>query len=269
MSIINLILLSLLILKITSLDDSIDNSVGDRKKCEQANHSGEVTTEKCNSITPTLESTGEYKGECCRLSIKNNPFLKFKKFYGENWKTIVCQMFGLDENISEKDILKIFGLKNDKIENTCLFLNPNYIKIQLYSISSYYETNINYNCGDGEETYNSKDFIPSNDFEKKYKDILDCQIEPNEKLCSKKAFNLSTDNVQCCWCEMIEKGGEYESQSQSCDGYPFDGLEEEIKNHVNENNKGNEVIYNCSCYHKNGKITKVSANSITGEVIIE
>ena len=89
MSIINLILLSLLILISYSLDD-IDNTNEDMEKCDVPNHSGEISTEKYISITPTLESTGQYKGNCCRISYKNNALLYFIKYYGEKWKTIVC-----------------------------------------------------------------------------------------------------------------------------------------------------------------------------------
>ena len=269
MSIINLIILSLLILNSTSLDD-IDKSDEDRQKCEQINDSGEVTDEKCISITQTLESTGQYKGECCRISYKTDPLAFFKKIYGEQWKTIVCQMYGFDENISQKDLLKIFGMKDEEIENNCIFLNPDVIKAQLYSFSSFYETDINYNCGNGEDIYNAKDFIPSTDLEKKYKDVIDCHLETNEKSCSKKPYKLLTDEVQCCWCELTEEGIGSLSTTISCNGYPIEGLEEEIKKTINKKESNeNQVTYKCSCFNKNGKNTKVSANSITGEIIIE
>ena len=174
-------------------------------------------------------------------------------------------MYGFDSNISEKDLLKLFIHFEEETVNTCFLLNPNVKEIQLYSLSSNFEgADINYNCGDGEETFKSKDFVPSSEIEKINKDILDCKNEFNEKSCSKTAYKLLTDDVQCCWCEITQKGDSYESSTQECDGYLTDGLEEKFKSYV----KNSGATYNCSCFNKNGKITKASANSFTGEVII-
>ena len=120
-------------------------------------------------------------------------------------------MYGFDENISEKDLLKIFLGDKDEILNACFFLNPSVKNIQLYSFStSLCGADINYNCGDGEENFNSKDFVPSNEMEKINKDIRDCKNETNEKSCSKTAYKLLIDDIQCCWCEITQKSDSYE-----------------------------------------------------------
>lgn len=269
MSIINLILLSLLILKSASQDD-IDYSTKDREKCEKPNFTGEmVTPEKCYSLTSTLESTGKYKSDCCRISYKTDPLVYFKKSYGEKWKTIICQMYGLDPNISDKDLLKIFGMKDEDEKQYCTLLNKEQHNLQLYAISSSLEgINVNYNCGDGEESFSSKTFIPITDLEKKFTDRLDCQAEIDEKSCSKRPYRHLTDDIDCCWCELTQKVNGFESKAQLCVGYPSDALKEEIQDYINLRSK-DQVIYRCSCFEKSGKNTRVSANSITGEVVLE
>ena len=77
MSFINIILFSLLILQSTSAEEGLVKD--DATKCMKANFLGEVSTEACTEVTPELESTGDYKGQCCKLTYLNDHYQTLKK----------------------------------------------------------------------------------------------------------------------------------------------------------------------------------------------
>lgn len=269
MSVIKTIIFSLLIFQSISLTED-DNTLylKDADKCSQPNTLGQITTEVCTEITPTLESTGVNKGECCRVNYINDILLSYKKAYGENWKTTICQMFGFDTNISEDELRNKLGMNSS--QNTCTLLTIQSKNIELYSLSlSAVGGEVNYDCGDGEKTFNAKTFVPSNDIEKMSKDIADCGFELDEKGCSKRADKLITNDIQCCWCENINLNfNNY--KTEMCNGYPTDNLAEKLEATVEINQKnGMNIIMNCSCLNKNGKKTNISLNSSNGEIIVE
>ena len=153
------------------------------------------------------------------------------------------------------------------------FINTE-INIQLYSLSlETIDGNINYNCGDGEQYFNYKTFLPSNDYEKKAKDRLDCGNEFDEISCYKRASKLKTNDAQCCWCErtILSREGDLTGlYNSSCYGYPIDGLNNTLKTDIeNQQKKGSRNRLICSCLDKNGKTTNFITNSMTDEVIIE
>lgn len=269
MSILRIILFNILVLQVISLDESTIYTQ-DVAKCIQPNSLGEITTEKCTSITPSLESTGSFKGQCCRVTYVNDASLSYKKLFGENWKEKVCQIYGLDTDLTENEIIDKLSLGYE--QNTCTHFTDTGKNIALYSLSlSAVDGDINYNCGDGEQNFNYKTFVPTYDYEKISKDMADCGHEFDEKNCSKRASKLKTDDIQCCWCESTNLGDEANGYSiQLCNGYTTDGLEDILNNSVESQKKaGLKNKMTCSCLDRNGKTTNFLYNSITGEVIVE
>ncbi len=127
-------------------------------------------------------------------------------------------------------------------------------------------------CGDGEETFNLKDFIPKTDFEKKGKDMADCGTASDEKSCNKKSSKLVTDEAQCCWCETTSIGDMAPDFGfQNCMGLPTKEIEDYLKTAggVYDEGMGMKTKMTCSCWDKNGKSTSILANSVTGEIIID
>lgn len=229
------------------------------------------STEKCISITPSLESTGSFKGKCCRVTRIYNPLYAYKKLYGDDWKKIVCKANKLDTNLTENEILNKLTFKKSSF---CTHFINNEINIQLYSLSlETVDGNIIYNCGDGEQYFNCKTFVPSNDYEKKSKDMLDCGNEFDEKTCYKTASKLKTNDVQCCWCETTKlsiEGHLTGLYNSLCYGYPTDGLNNTLKTDIeNQKKEGLRNRVACSCLDKNGKTTNFLTNSMTSEVIVE
>lgn len=268
MSISRIILFSLLILQTISLDENTIYSQ-DVAKCNQPNYSGQVTTKNCISITPSLASTGSFEGQCCRVTYTNDALLSYKKVFGENWKETLCQMYGLDTDLSESEIINILSLGYE--QNICTHFTYTGMNIALYSLSlSAVDGDVSYNCGDGEQKFNSKTFVPSNENEKISKDMADCGYEFTEKNCYKRANKLITDDIQCCWCETTNlSDAAYGYSNQLCNGYSTNGLDNILQTTVElQKNAGIKTKMICSCLDKNGITTNVSTNTVTGEVIV-
>lgn len=130
MSTLNIILLSLSLFQIISLDEN-SIYVEDAAKCNWPNSINNNSTEKCISITPSLESTGSFKGKCCRVTRIYNPLYAYKKLYGDDWKKIVCKANKLDTNLTENEILNKLTFKKSSF---CTHFINNEINMQLYSL---------------------------------------------------------------------------------------------------------------------------------------
>lgn len=271
MSSLNIILFSLLFLQSICQEEGLVQD--DYGKCMKANFLGAVTTEDCNEITSTLESTGDYEGQCCRVSYKSDPIETLKKVFGDDWKAKISEQYELDEDLSDEEIIEKIGFKSE--QNMCNLLTKIGKNVMLYNVAlGAVDGEVVYDCGDGEETFNSKDFIPKTDFEKKNKDMADCTTATDEKTCSKKSSKLVTDEAQCCWCEASSIGDMAPNFGfKNCMGLPTEDLEEYLKNQAAAYNTGEgmgmKMKMTCSCLDKNGKSTSILTNSVTGEIIIE
>lgn len=196
MSFISIILFSLLFLQSTSQEEEglVQEDFG---KCMQLNFMGQVTTEACAEVNPELELTGDYEAKCCRITFLSDALLAYKRMFGDDWKAKLIEQYELDEDITEDEIREKLGLKNE--QNMCTLLTKIGKNIALYNMGiASLDGEVKYDCGDGEESFNSKDFIPENDFEKKNKDMADCGTVSDEKSCVKKSAKLVTDEAQCC-----------------------------------------------------------------------
>ena len=264
------ILFSILILQSISTEEE-DTLSKDIQKCMQPVFTGKVTTEACNEMTESLESTGDFEGKCCKMTLNIDALVGYKRMFGEDWKSKICEEFDLDEDLSEDEIREKLALKNE--QNICSVITKIGKNVGLYTVSlQSIDGEVKYDCGDGEETFNSKDFVPTTDFEKTRKDMADCGVPSDEKSCSKKSGKLLTDDAQCCWCDTSSIGGDLTPafSTQMCVGYPTVDLEDMLKGMVESNqDAGMKIKTECSCLDKKGKSTSILINSSTGEVIIE
>ena len=155
----------------------------------QLNFMGQVTTETCTEITPDLESTGDYEAQCCRVSFLNDALLAYKRMLGEDWKAKLIEQYELDEDITEDEIREKLGLKNE--QSMCSLLTKIGKNTALYGMGiSSLDGEVKYDCGDGEETFNAKDFVPETDFEKKIKISLIVEQYLMKKVVLKNLVNL-------------------------------------------------------------------------------
>ena len=229
-----------------------------------------ITTQTCTSITPSLEAEGIYKGKCCKL-VKNPDLLRnFKMLYKENWKKMVCQMYGINENYSDEQINSIIG---SNYKDTKCQIITNLSKLTtLYSESLLsIDGKVEYDCGEGEKTFYTNNFVPENEDEQLGKDIVDCNIEFAEKNCYKAGEKLSTSLAQCCWCETKYLTPEYAAANgEVCMGFRNDNFLQTLNNMLNTYTSSNmKIEYKCNCYDKNGYNSKGSFNSATGDLNVE
>ena len=275
MSIRNILLLTLLTIYYCSLIDYKDSIfTEDFEKCEKASSKNySSTTEQCTEITPTLIGTGDFESQCCRVTVSTDPFERVKVAFGENWKQEYMKYLGIDEEQLEEEIARQYSLA-PKV-NACFALLKKIRNVELYSFAlGVYDGKINYNCGDGEENFDIKNFYPSNEEEKVYKDQIDCSVQSGEKNCYDKAYKLFSYNTQCCWCEenTIYNGGSaagLSSSSERCSGYLTTEFKKKLKIVMDENiNKNNTFTMKCSCLNKEGKRVNAFVNSVTKQITI-
>jgi len=264
---INVILFSILFLQSISQEEGLVKD--DVTKCMRVNFLGEATTEACTAVTPTLESTGDYEGKCCKINFVNDPLLTYKRAFGDDWKAKICEQFELDEDLTEDEIREKLKIE----QKICSILTKIGKNLALYNFAlASLDGEVKYDCGDGEETFNSKDFIPKTDFEKKNKDMADCGVASDEKSCNKKSSKLVTDDAQCCWCETSSIGDLAQNFGlQNCMGLPIKEIEDYLKTTIGiyDEGMGMKTKMSCSCLDKKGKSTSILVNSATGEVIID
>ena len=272
MSFIKLLLFSLLFLQLSSQEEGLVQE--DFGKCMQTNFMGAVTTEDCTAVTDLLESTGDYKGQCCRMTFQSDALDAYKRMFGDDWKEKLIEQYELDEDVTDDEIREKLGLKNE--QSVCSLLTKIGKNTQLYTMAlQSLDGEVTYDCGDGEETFNVKDFAPMTDYEKLNKDMSDCGTAADEKSCNKKASKLLTDGAQCCWCESSTIGNAiFNFGFQNCIGYPTNDLERYL-NTTAKNYQGfgmgmtMKMKITCSCLDKSGKSTSILINTATGDIIVD
>jgi len=270
MKILIFILCLIMFIDVFSLDEDTIKNMQDIQKCNAPNNANvyPITTQSCTSITPTLEAGGEYKAECCKVTADRDILFSFKSGYHENWKQKACESLGVSENTSEEELRKM--LSSTAIKDQCALLKKNSLAIDLYSISILtVDGKVSYDCGNGEKSFSSSDFFPTNENEQIAKDILDCNIEYTEKNCGKRGSKLNSDATQCCWCETTYLNPILPS-AQVCMGYKNDIFKSTLNNMMTTyKSTGLNVEYKCSCTNKNGGSVKGNFNTVSGEVTVE
>ena len=177
----------------------------------------------------------------------------------------------LDENITEEELRNKYLLPKDM--NLCGIMVKSVSNLELYQLSSLsVDGSAKFDCGEGEKTFNSKEYYPTDKDEIFDKDMIDCELEFSEKNCNKRGMRLSSDNAQCCWCEKITLSPPeiLIGSKKRCQGYRISDFKEFLTKDLNSKKEENKKIeYKCECYNNNGKIIKGSYNSVTGEVLVE
>lgn len=254
-----ILFLSLLVLQVLSIDEDEAKYYQDTMKCSQANSNPyAITTETCTRITPTLEAGGKFKGKCCKITANYDPLSNYKQAYHENWKKTVCQLYGVDENISDDELRKVVVSYMPK-EKCSIILDSSLFSTLYTEAMLTIEEKINYNCGDGDKTFSSKNYYPRNDEERITKDILDCNnnnINYIENTCYKQGNKLNTNKVQCCWCETTHLNQQFSAaNSKVCQGYQIDNFKETLDT-TKEKYKasGMNVRFKCKCSDKDGNM---------------
>lgn len=252
-------------------DDDAAKSIQDTLKCNVPNSNpSTITTQSCTSITPTLEAGGIYKGKCCKIIQTPNYLNNYKMLFKENWRQMVCQMFGLSEDLSDEEINAKIGLNQKDIQ--CKVITDYSQLTTLYSFSLLtIDKKVIYDCGDGETTFYSNNFVPENEEQELGKDIIDCNVENFEKDCYKRAGKLSSSLSQCCWCETNYLNQEMAAaNSEHCFGYRNDEFAETLNNLQNSYSSYNlKMEYICNCYDKDGNNVRGRFNTVTGDLNVE
>lgn len=268
MSFLNLLLFNLLIIYSTSYEKYTFNIKNeDLRKCSVSKNNNSPTVEQCTSKTPSLIGRGINESQCCRVIFKEDPFYYYKSKYGENWKKEYMKSKNINENQIESEINRIYNSVNEK--KMCIPLNKNLKDLELYFLSNgTIERTLKYNCGNGEETFNKKNFYPSNEEEKNSYDIVECQFETNEKNCYKKSSKLFIDNNQCCWCQENYIFPDSMSSSGACKAFPISGLKNKFEE-ILKQKKDKKFKMRCICSDKKGKKVTASLNSFYNKISIE
>ena len=272
---ISIVFLTFLIFQVISIQfkEGLDIFIEDSRKCTNAmDNPFQVTSSKCNEVTPLLESEGYYKGECCKVKAISDPLYSLKKNHKENWKKVAINFYHVDENISEEDLREVIISQEDEgLKETCGVLLDNSREAYLYEIAQ--ETvnkTLKYDCGSGEKTFNARNFNPKNEKDVLEKDLIDCSNAENysEKKCFKQGNKLLSDNAQCCWCEYTEEGVKHPG---GCIGTTIDQMKESFtslkKVLLSFDPKTNTQI-TCRCANKRSEMRNVNFDILSDDMII-
>ena len=238
-------------------------------KCEQANHQN-INVDECVKISPSLQLTGINEGQCCKISLNSDTLFSYKLNFGEDWRKKLAELYNIDENITEEELREKYFLPQEM--NMCQIMIKSISNLLLYQFSLLSTDGlVKYDCGEGEKTFNVKEYHPTDEDEIFDKDMADCQTEISEKNCQKKGMRVSSNDAQCCWCEKIPLSQEtLPFKTKGCDSYGITNFKEHLTKDLNINKARNlKFEQKCECYNKSGKTNKGSFNTVTGEVLIE
>ena len=238
-------------------------------KCEQANHQN-INVDECVKISPSLQLTGINEGQCCKISLNSDILFSYKLNFGEDWRKKLAELYNIDENITEEELREKYFLPQEM--NMCQIMIKSVSNFLLYQFSLLSTDGlVKYDCGEGEKTFNLKEYHPTDEDEIFDKDMADCQTEISEKNCQKKGMRVSSNDAQCCWCEKIPLSQEtLPFKTKGCNGYGITNFKEHLTKDLNINKARNlKFEQKCECYNKSGKTNKGSFNTVTGEVLIE
>ena len=146
------LLYSLLYIQISSQDNAM---IHDMTKCGEKNMYGaSVTTDICTSTSSVFESSDS---ECCKLESVSDDIQSLKAQYGENWKSVICQMIGISESTSEEEIRNTYYPPETRT-NCQYFMKSSKIP-SLFGLSyTTLNNQVVYNCGNGDEIFDAKKY---------------------------------------------------------------------------------------------------------------
>ena len=235
----------------------------DFKKCHDLNRND---TKDCTSINPSLKLKED---QCWRFTINLDTLQKLKDNYPENWKKIASQMYGFDENLSEEEIREKY-VKNTK-KNICNLMigDEDYKNYILYESSRFsVGGKITYNCGDGEKSYKTKDYIPKKLIFKKLKDSIECARQTNETNCYNAASKFLTNDALACWNKVnfYDEKNLGSPDEESCTGHFLSEYKKEFTNTFKFYKGYKKIEETWNCVNKSGKKIQIYMNTITGKL---
>jgi len=221
---------------------------------------------KCIAATSKLLK-GNNDLKCCFYSFRLDPILEYKQKYGDNWKKIVAQKYGYDLNISIEEIRKRLTLIIKRASLCDLSTKSSKNSLLYFKAHDTLDGIVRYNCGEGEKTFNKKDFHPQNKDEMMDKELIDSSLSSfSMKECLKKGTKLSSEDYQLCWCERIPLSF---SGNKNSDCIPFktSNFQGALKIIMNDSKKLNmKEEFKCTCSNNKSKTIYGRYNSVTGYV---
>lgn len=216
----------------------------------------EASADNCNSRNNLLTAEGPWKNNCCYYSYTMDLSYGAKILYPETWQNYIGDNTDLDMkqcyNVMSETALKNFFLYSTAVTTI--------------------NGEVKYDCGDGEITFRSSDYNPTDTDELSLKEYVDCRQNYNQNDCleESKQFESST---QCCWLSATFEIEEDEKTTISmC--YGLQGfLEEDFTNYKSTITKTfsymgeNKDMFDFVCADKNRK--KVTGTYNNGTVNIE
>ena len=241
----------------------------DYEKCISLNKEAILSTSsnKCSSINSSLKLKED---RCCKLTINIDVLQQLKNNFPENWRIKYSQLYGFDENLSEDEIREKY-VKNRK-ESACILMTGdeefrNFILHDSSKLSI--NGKINYDCGDGEKIYKTKEYIPKQHKFKILYDSRECIGKTNETDCHNSASKFLTDDVLACWntINYYDKKNIGFSAEERCIAYSA----KEYKSEFTRKFKNYKLLRNIieetwKCVDRNGKRIQIYMNTKTGKI---
>ena len=256
--------------------DADDFDFADFRRCSETNVEdlSSTASKVCSSINSSFKRDTD---QCCLIVMTIDTLQDLKKKYPENWKKKASEEYGFDENLSEEEIREKY-VKN-KRHNSCSLMtgDEDYRIYNLYMNSQFsYGGKISYDCGDGEKSFKTKDYIdyiPKQQKFKIVKDIVMCLRETNEANCHNAASKFLTEDVLACWntANTFKDDLGY-SDIEECRGYKISEYKSEFASIFTSELKGyqnyhrNPVEKTWKCVDKSGKKIQIYMNTKTGKL---
>ena len=258
------LLCSLLFNQISSQDNAM---IHDMTKCGEKNMYGAtVTTDTCTSVSSVFESPDS---ECCKLETVSDEIQNLKATYGENWKSVICQMIGISESTSEEEIRNTYYPPETR--TTCQYFMKSSKIPTLFGLAyTTLNNQVTYNCGNGDEIFDAKKYYPTNSVEALAKDSFSCNTQYSQKDCIKSGNKLINGEWQCCWCQTTYLNQAMSSaNSNECMSYMKSTFEQNLKFLLETyRTQGQNMEYSCTCSDPNGANMQGKFDTSTGEISV-
>lgn len=219
--------------------------------------SSEPTADICKARNNYLTAEGSWKNNCCYYKYNVDITYGAKILYPETWQSYIG---GSSNYLPLKQCYNVMtesALKNFFLYSTAVTAENGEVK---------------YDCGDGEVTFKSSEYNPTDTNELSLKEFVDCRQNYNQNDCIGKSKQFQT-STQCCWLSAtFESAADEKTTISMCFG--LQGFsKEDFTNYKSTLTKTfsdmgeNKDMFDFVCADKNRK--KVTGTYNNGTVIIE
>ena len=125
-----------------------------------------------------------------------------------------------------------------------------------------------YNCGNDEETFNTKNYYPSNEEEKSIMIFLNANMKQMKKIVIKNLLNFLMIITNAAGAKKILSFPSISHFFGFCKAYPISGLKNKFEE-ILKQNKDKKFKMRCTCTYKKGKQVAISLNSFYNKITIE